>query len=155
MQLFTRSSRVIITCNKRLSPYLVKEVEFLGYRPTRVFSTGVELQGSVADCIILNLQLRCASQVLYSLKTFTAPDPDAIYRELITLPWESIILPSSKLTVTSNVDHPSIRTPLFANLKVKDAIVDRMRSKTGTRPDSGPEPDGAVVHLYWKDEYAE
>jgi 23S rRNA G2445 N2-methylase RlmL len=155
MQLFSKKSRIIITCNKRLSPYLTKEVEALGYKPVRLFSTGVELEGTVTDCIRLNLQLRCASQVLYSLKTFSASDPEIMYKVLVELPWEAIINEQSNLTVTSNVDHPSIRTPLFANLKVKDAIVDRIRTKTGVRPNSGPGLDGLVIHLYWKDEYAE
>jgi putative N6-adenine-specific DNA methylase len=38
---------------------------------------------------------------------------------------------------------------------VKDAIADRFREKTGARPDSGPELNGAVIHLYWKEEEAE
>ena len=155
MDIFSKASRIIITCNKRLSAYLQQEVTEAGYEVLRLFTTGVELSGTVTDCIRLNLQLRCASQVLYSLKTFTAVDPDTIYRELVALPWESMLNPGSMLSVTSNVDHPSIRTPLFANLKVKDAIVDRIRNKTGIRPDSGPDLNGSVVHLYWKDEYAE
>jgi len=57
--------------------------------------------------------------------------------------------------VTSNVDHPSVNNNLFVNVKVKDAIVDRIRFKTGARPDSGPELQRAVIHLYWKDEQAE
>src|SRR5687767_6999103 len=115
MEIFTKRSRIIITCNKRLSTYLQGEVEGLGFKPQRVFSTGIEFEGSVTDCIRLNLHLRCASQVLYSLKTFTASDPDAIYKVVSSLPWESIINTGSYLSVTSNVDHPSIRTPLFAN----------------------------------------
>ncbi|HUP11209.1 MAG TPA: hypothetical protein VM187_03325, partial [Niastella sp.] len=102
-----------------------------------------------------NLNLRCASQVLYSLKDFTASHPDDIYKTLIELPWENIIDPQGYFSVTSNVDHPTIRTPLFANVKVKDAVVDRIRNKTGGRPDSGAQADGAVIHLFWKDEYAE
>src|SRR5687767_2705302 len=155
MQIFLKPSRIIITCNKRLSPYLQDEVKALGYSLIRVFSTGVELEGTVKDCIRLNLNLRCASQVLYSLKTFSADHPDEVYKEVVTLSWESIINAGSYLSVTSNVDHPSIRTPLFANLKVKDGIVDRLRNKTGIRPDSGPELSGSVIHLYWKDAYAE
>ena len=155
MDIFRKRSRIIITCNKRLAPYLQAEVEMLGFKPVRVFSTGIELEGTVTDCIRLNLHLRCASQVLYSLKTFTASDPEVIYKVASALPWELIINTGSYLSVTSNVDHPSIRTPLFANLKVKDGIVDRLRNKTGIRPDSGPELSGSVIHLYWKDDYAE
>jgi putative N6-adenine-specific DNA methylase len=44
---------------------------------------------------------------------------------------------------------------MFASVKVKDAIVDRIRDKTGKRPDTGPTLEGTVVYLFWKDEDAE
>ena len=52
--------------------------------------------------------------------------------------------------MTSAVDNPTIRDSRFANVKCKDAIVDRIKKKYGRRPDSGPERTGAVVDLYWK-----
>ncbi|MEO6649844.1 MAG: class I SAM-dependent RNA methyltransferase [Chitinophagaceae bacterium] len=155
MQLFTTPARIIITCNKRLSAYLQQEITELGYEIVKLFPTYVELNGTVADCIRLNLNLRCASQVLYSLKEFPADSPDDVYNALLQLPWERIFRPDGYFSVTSNVDHPSIRTSMFANVKVKDAIVDRIRQETGGRPDSGPETDNTVIHLYWKDTFAE
>ena len=155
MQVFTISSRIIITCHKWLSPALQGEVTALGYSLTRSFQTGVELQGTVEDCIRLNLNLRCASQVMYSLKAFTCNDPDELYTNLLTLPWEKLISPDGYFSVTSNVFHPTIQTNLFANLRVKDAIVDRMRNETGKRPSTGSEQTGAVVYLFWKHEEAE
>jgi putative N6-adenine-specific DNA methylase len=154
-QFFTSNARIIITCNKRLSPYLQQEVVELGFNPVRTFSTGVELLGSINDCIRLNLNLRCASQVLYSIKEFQANGPNDVYNNLQEIAWEKIISPEGYFSVTSNVNHPSIKTSLFANVRVKDAIVDRMRAKTGGRPDSGPELDGTVVHLFWREEFAE
>ncbi len=154
-QFFTTASRIIITCNKRLSPYLLSEVSELGFTAVRTFSTGVELNGTINDCIKLNLNLRCASQVLYSLKQFAANGPDDVYKELSGIEWEKVIAADGYFSVTSNVDHPSIRTSLFANVKVKDAIADRMRDKTGSRPNSGPELDKTVVHLFWREELAE
>jgi putative N6-adenine-specific DNA methylase len=44
---------------------------------------------------------------------------------------------------------------MFANLRVKDAIVDRLREKRGTRPSTGADLTGAVINLFWKEEYAE
>ncbi|WP_114939792.1 THUMP domain-containing class I SAM-dependent RNA methyltransferase [Mucilaginibacter endophyticus] len=155
MQVFHTESKIIITCNKRLSPYLQREVEALGYEPVRVFPTGVELKGTVTDTIPLNLNLRCASQVLYSLKTFAARDPKELYEELVTIEWEKLIDFTGYFSVSSNVNNEHILTPLFANVKVKDAIVDRIKSVKGIRPDSGPEVNKAVVHLYWQDDRAE
>ena len=54
--------------------------------------------------------------------------------------------------MTSIVDNPLITDSRFVNVKVKDAIVDRMRDKCGRRPDSGPDKDKAVVHVYWKND---
>ncbi|TZF85723.1 class I SAM-dependent RNA methyltransferase (plasmid) [Pedobacter sp. BS3] len=155
MQVFHTNRKIIITCNKRLSPYLQQEVTELGFDIKRAFSTGVELEGTVTDCIPLNLNLRCASQVLYSLKSFTAENPARLYKELTEIAWEELIDFSGYFSVTSNVDNEHITTPLFANVKVKDAIVDRIKEKKGIRPNSGPEQNKTVVHLYWKDEYAE
>ncbi|MEO3405218.1 class I SAM-dependent RNA methyltransferase [Mucilaginibacter sp. CAU 1740] len=155
MQVFHTESKIIITCNKRLSTYLQQEVEALGYEPTRVFPTGVELQGTITDTIPLNLNLRCGSQILYSLKTFTANDPAELYNELVTIEWEKLIDFSGYFSVTSNVNNEHILTPLFANVKVKDAIVDRIKSVKGIRPNSGPEVNKTVVHLYWQDNRAE
>jgi len=155
MEVFHTESRIVITCNKRLSPYLQKEVEDLGFKPSRVFATGVELKGTVNDCVALNLNLRCASQVIYLIKSFKAADPQELYDELVAIEWEELIDFSGNFSVTSNVKNEHITTPLFANVKVKDAIVDRIKDKKGIRPNSGAEQNKTVVHLYWQDDRAD
>ncbi|MDB5021699.1 MAG: putative methylase [Pedobacter sp.] len=155
MQVFHSKSKVIITCNKRLSSYLAAEVLELGYTIERDFPTGVELNITLSECIKLNLNLRCASQILYCLKSFKINSPEELYREVVDMPWEDLIDFSGYFSVTSNVDNETITTPLFTNLKVKDAIVDRIKDKKGIRPNSGSDANKAVVHLYWKDEEAD
>ncbi|QQL49616.1 THUMP domain-containing class I SAM-dependent RNA methyltransferase [Mucilaginibacter ginkgonis] len=155
MNVFDTESKIIITCNKRLSPYLQSEVEGLGYTVDRAFATGVELKGTVNDCIPLNLNLRCASQVLYLLKSFTAADPKELYDNLVQIEWEKLIDFSGYFSITSNVNNEHILTPLFSNVKVKDAVVDRIKSVKGIRPNSGADQNKAVLHLYWQDDRAD
>lgn len=155
MQVFTSPRKIIITCHKWLAPSLNKEVLALGFTVDRVFQTGVELTGTVQDCIRLNLNLRCASQVMYSIKSFICNDPDELYKSLVTIHWEKLIDPKGYFSVTSNVFHPSITTNLFSNLRVKDAVVDRMREATNLRPTTGSTLSGAVVYLFWKHDEAE
>lgn len=152
---FDIPSRIIITCSNRLSPYLQMEITALGYKAERVFKTGVELKGTLVDCIRLNLNLRCASQVLFSLKEFRVANADDLYKTLIDFPWEDILNVDGYFSISSNVSNETINNSLFANVKVKDAIVDRFRNRTGERPDSGPELDRTVIHLYWKELLAE
>ncbi|MEO6541703.1 MAG: class I SAM-dependent RNA methyltransferase, partial [Ferruginibacter sp.] len=155
MQIFEISSRIIITCSNRLSPWLQLEVAALGFKPERIFKTGVELKGTLQDCINLNLNLRCASQVLFSLQEFKADNADELYKVLLDFPWENVLTVDGYFSISSNVSNDTINNSLFANVKVKDAIVDRFRNKTGERPNSGPELDKTVIHLYWKESLAE
>jgi putative N6-adenine-specific DNA methylase len=92
---------------------------------------------------------------MYSLKSFICNDPNELYKNLVNIEWEKLIAADAYFSVTSNVFHPTIQTNLFANLRVKDAIVDRMRETTNSRPSSGSELTGAVVYLFWKHEEAE
>jgi putative N6-adenine-specific DNA methylase len=144
-----------VTCNRRLSPYLEQEIRELGFDIKRAFNTGVELQASVNECIKLNLNLRVASQVLYELKSFKAKNADELYNQLVSIAWEDLIPIDGYFSVTSNVHNETITTPLFANVKVKDAIVDRIKDKKGVRPNSGPDLNRAVIHLHWIEERAE
>lgn len=155
MDIFNTPSRIVITCNKRLSIYLEKEVTDLGFEVDNTFATGVELKGTAKDCILLNMNLRCASQVLYSLASFKCDSPEDMYMNLLTYEWERIISPDGYFTVTSHAEHFTVNNGMFVNVKVKDAIVDRMRRESSGRPNSGSAMDKAVFHLYWKDERAE
>jgi 23S rRNA (guanine2445-N2)-methyltransferase len=155
MNLFTDKGTIIITCPKRLAPWLEQEVKDLGFNIDETFVTGVRLYGTINDCIKLNLNLRCASQVLYRLKQFDAKDADDIYKNLFHYPWENILPDPGYFSITSNVNNPTINNSMFANLRVKDAIVDRLREKRGTRPSTGSALTGAVINLFWKNDKAE
>jgi 23S rRNA G2445 N2-methylase RlmL len=155
MNVSSNRSRIIVTCNSRLAPWLKQEIEELGFKPGRVFKTGIELHGTINDCIKLNLNLRCASQVLYSLREFQANHPEHIYEQVKKFPWEVVMPDTGYFSVTCNVTHPSVNNELFINVKIKDAIADWFREKSGRRPDSGPDLDHVVIHLFWKEKYAE
>jgi len=121
----------------------------LGYPIVESFATGVETEGTVNDCIRLNLNLRCASQVLYSLFKFRCNSPDDLYNGVMKYAWENLIPTDGYFSVTSHVDHPSVNNTMFTNVKVKDAIADKIRRETAKRPDSGSAMDGVVINLYW------
>ena len=155
MHIFQGESRIIVTCSHRMAPYLEKEVRALDYVPARVFKTGVELTGDMSDCIRLNLHLFCAGQVLFLLRSFQVRNADELYRAVSELPWEKILPLDDFFSVTCNVRNETITNELFVNMRVKDAIADRFRNKTGSRPDSGAGYQGAVVHVYWQEDKAD
>jgi putative N6-adenine-specific DNA methylase len=145
-------STILITCARGLSEILRHEVEALGLTVDSVHETGVEITGDIYDCMKLNLHLRVAFNVLYLLNHFDCRNPDQLYSEVTALCWEEIISPDEYVCVIGRVETPTIENTMYANLKIKDAIVDRILAKTGGRPDSGKDRSRAVVQTYWKDE---
>ncbi len=147
---FSANSTISITCPRGLPPFLQSELTKLGYRPVNIRSTGMEIQGSLNDCIRLNFWLRTAHRVHYLVnENRQVKDPESLYSWLTSLPWDQYVSPDGYVSVTSRIDHPSIDNTQYANLMVKDAIVDQIRTATGRRPDSGSNLNKTVIFLYW------
>jgi 23S rRNA G2445 N2-methylase RlmL len=149
MFLWKKKSRIAIPCAKAIPPFLKKEILDLELPVLSVGPAGIETEGTMADAMRLNLFIRTGQRILFLLESFQAKDPDRLYRKISGIEWENILHEDGYLCVTSFVDNPTINDSRFANLKCKDAIVDRMQKKCGRRPDSGPLNDQAVNHLYW------
>lgn len=151
---FSEKSTISITCPKGITPYLKQELEDLGFPIKTVRLAGVETEGSLNDCMKLNLVLRTAHRVHFQLKTFKAVDSEELTEELLSIPWENYIDKYGYVCITSFIKNSTITNDQFANLTVKDAIVDRIRTTRGTRPDSGSDLTKTVVFLFWKDDEA-
>lgn len=140
---------IVITCLPKLGWAVAEELEDLRFPVIEIGHQSVKTKGTMEDCMQLNLLLRCANRVLFLIDSFTAVHPDRLYKQVKKLPWEKWIDPKGYVSISSFVKNDNIRDNRFANLRVKDAIVDRMLSETGQRPDSGPELDGTVIFLHW------
>ena len=141
------------TCAPELAPWLRREVEGLGYEIQHADHTGVEIRGIMRDAMRLTLRLRTAYHVLQRFADLRAKDADAMYESALRLPWERVIPSNGYVTVTSTVKNESINNSMFANMRLKDAIVDRINGVHGHRPDAGSAGDRTVVHMYWNDEH--
>jgi 23S rRNA G2445 N2-methylase RlmL len=145
---------VLTTCGRGIVPFLKEEITALQLPILRELESGIELKCTMPDIMRLNLFLRTANRVLLELSKGRARDANELYSHIHNLPWETLIPDTGYFTVASYVDTPAIRDSRFANVKCKDAIVDRFREKFGHRPDSGNERSGAVVFLHWVNDVA-
>ncbi|MFA6282425.1 MAG: class I SAM-dependent RNA methyltransferase [Candidatus Omnitrophota bacterium] len=145
MQTYT----LFIATAPTLVPYLQKELISLGFTNFSVINAGVKLTASFKDIMFLNLHLRCAHHVYLLLNEFKCNNPDELYKNIYSMPWENFIASDGYICVASNVLNSTIRDSRYANLKCKDAIVDRLLKATGSRPDSGSDRAKTVLYLYW------
>lgn len=147
--LITAKKEILVTCSRGVAPLLEKEMRSLGFPVLSRMETVVTTEGTLIDTMVLNLHLRCGQRVLFLLEKFTSRDAADLYDKLSHIPWEEWIDERGYICVTSRVDNPSVRDTRYANVRCKDAIVDRIRRKKGIRPDSGPERDKLVFFLHW------
>ncbi|MCK9426944.1 MAG: hypothetical protein M0Q21_12980 [Ignavibacteriaceae bacterium] len=151
MTIFEQQNKILISCPLRAVPFLKEEVLSLGFQLVSESLTHVEITGTMADTMLLNLSLRSAHRVLFYLDEFYAETPDELYSNFRKIKWEDFLSEDGYISVSSAVDHPMVNDSRFPNLKCKDAIVDRLRDIYGKRPDSGSERRGAMIYFYWKD----
>ncbi len=143
-----------ITCAEHITPFLRTEVENLGYEIQEEDHVAVHIGATLEDCLRLNLHLRTAHHTLWLLTRFRCPSLNALVKEANAFPWEKLIPNDSYFTITSNIEHHSVKNTMYPNLLLKDTIVDRINHKTGTRPDTGPDRSCVVIHLVWKNDRA-
>ena len=81
-----------------------------------------------------NFQLRTAIKVLKPIKHFKATTADEVYNAIKAMDWSQYLDLKKSFAVDSVVFSEEFRHSKFVSYKVKDAIVDQFREKTGQRP---------------------
>lgn len=142
--LWTDPTTLAITCGKGIVPFLMQELtelgyEILGHNDTMV---GIKAQNACRDILRLNLSLRTAQRVLWPFVQDTrCRNLDDLYDLAYYAPWEQILNVEEPFFVTNVTKNDTVLDTRMPTLRLKDAIVDRMRAKCGRRPNvSGAVP---------------
>ena len=137
------------TCPRGAEPALRRELEAIGAKGIRPGQGGARFTGEREIALRGCLDLRTALRVLEPIGDFPAATAEELYEGAAKLPWQDLISPGQTFAVAASGRAPGLTHTHFVELKVKDAIVDALRSRTGARPDVDPKrPDVLVVaHL--------
>jgi putative N6-adenine-specific DNA methylase len=136
-------------CPRGLEGALADELRALGAAKLRVDAGGVDFAGDMRVGYAANLHSRLASRVLWRIGEAQVTDEDSLYAAAASVPWEDHFTANQTLRVDLTATRAPLRSAEFATLRVKDAIVDRLRERTGARPSiDRARPDvRAFVHV--------
>ncbi|HVG59153.1 MAG TPA: THUMP domain-containing protein [Hyalangium sp.] len=128
---------------------LAEELRELGARRIRQDRGGVRFLATLDEALRVCLWSRIAMRVLYPLGEFEAHGAEGLYEAAASVPWEEHLTPGHTFAVEATLRDSEHSHSGFVALKVKDALVDRMRGTLGARPDVNTRnPDVSVVaHL--------
>jgi 23S rRNA (guanine2445-N2)-methyltransferase / 23S rRNA (guanine2069-N7)-methyltransferase len=138
------------TCAPGLEPLLLAEARALKLPKLEQQTGGVYFEGTLAEAARANLWLRTAVRVLLRLSRFQAAAADELYRGAAALDWSRFLEPEGSLVVAAHSNESVLDHTLFVEQRVKDAICDQFRERTGKRPSVDKDaPDlGVHVHLF-------
>ena len=122
------------TAPRGLERVLADELRELGAARVHEVRAGVAFNGDLELAYRACLWSHVASRVLLNLARFPVPDGDALYAAVHELPWEEHLDPDGTLAVDATLSGSPITHSHFAALRVKDAVVDRLRERFGRRP---------------------
>jgi putative N6-adenine-specific DNA methylase len=117
-----------------LEPVLAKELTQLGANDVKIGRRMVSFTGNKELMYRANFQLHTAIRILKPIRHFKAQSADDVYEEIKKIDWTTYLDDDKTFAVDSVVFSEEFRHSKFVSYKVKDAIVDQFREKTGKRP---------------------
>lgn len=117
-----------------LEPVLAKELTQMGANNVQIGRRMVSFTGDKETMYRANFQLHTAIRILKPIKHFKAKSADDVYEEVKKIDWTNYLSLEKTFSVDSVVFSEEFRHSKFVSYKVKDAIVDQFREKTGKRP---------------------
>ena len=95
-----------------------------------------------------NFQLHTAIRILKPIKHFKALSADDVYEGVKDIDWTEYLSLDKTFAVDSVVFSEEFRHSKFVAYKVKDAIVDQFREKTGNRPNISVSNPDMRLHIH-------
>jgi putative N6-adenine-specific DNA methylase len=125
---------------------LCDELRELGFASVRLNRGGVPFRGEWREGWRACLESRIAQRIQVLLGRFSAPNQDALYAGIREIDWSEFVDESRTLSVSAVCRASSINHSGFAAQKIKDAIVDQIRERSGDRP--SVDRDAADVRVF-------
>lgn len=139
---------LVATCTRGLEEVLRQELVALGHGEAACGRGVVGFCGDQAALYRANLRLRTAMRVLRTVAAGPAATREQLYALAAGVAWEETFARGMTFAVESAGRGTGFASGAFAALIVKDAIVDRLRSRWGNRPDVARDAPDLLVHLH-------
>ncbi len=134
-----------------LEPLLAQELTALGADDIEIGRRMVSFSGDKTMLYRANFCLRTAIRVLKPIKQFRARSADDVYRAVQSIDWSQYLTTQTTFAVDSVVFSTEFRHSKFVAYKVKDAIVDQFRERTGDRPNVSVSNPDLRLHIHISD----
>jgi putative N6-adenine-specific DNA methylase len=125
-----------------------EEIAELGAEDVSPEFSGIYFRADKSTLYRINYLTRLLSRCLAPLISFPCRDTDTLYKKAKHIEWEDFFAKGSTFAVSGNVSDSAISHSKFAALRLKDAVADYFREKTGQRPDVSVQNPDILLNLH-------
>ena len=126
---------------------LSAEIRDLGAAVSSSSPKGVDFQADLETCYRILIENRSASRLIFPVGSYTITGGDDLYSGARAIAWEEHLNSGTSFKIDSGIRTRLFQHSNFPVLKVKDAIVDRLRDRFGVRPDIDAENPDVTVNM--------
>jgi len=135
-----------------LEETLAQEIRDLGGKVIAIQTRAVRFETNQKGMYRANLELRTALRILKPIHTFKAYKTNQLYSRTQLVDWSDYMDVDDTLAIDSVVSSRFFKHSKYVALKVKDAIVDQFRERTGSRPSVDTDEPTLRVHVYIREQ---
>lgn len=138
-----------------LEEILAQELKTLGAQAVKIGVRNVQFVGDKGFMYKANLCLRTALRILKPIHRSNISKIDDVYQAMHDIAWEEIMNENSTFAIRATVMTSDPHNTMYVALKAKDGLVDRLRTRLGTRPNVDKDFPDFSIHLYVTDRIVE
>jgi len=145
---YQRDFRYFVKIAEGVKEAGAKELTELGAKDIAPEYRGINFSADKATLYRINYLTRLASRCLAPLISFDCHDTDTLYKKAKQIQWEDFFAKGSTFAISGNVSDSTISHSKYASLRLKDAVVDYFKEKTGKRPDVSIRNPDILLNLH-------
>jgi len=151
---YQKDSRYFAQIADSLKEAGARELAELGAEDVRPEFSGIHFRADKSTLYRINYLTRLLSRCLAPLISYACNDTDTLYQKAKQIRWEDFFARGNTFAVAGNVSDSAISHSKYAALRLKDAVADYFKEKTGQRPDVSVRNPDIQLNLHIRNDKA-
>ena len=137
-----------LTCPRGLEQPLYDETKNIIKNEISIGKGGIQFKGTLEDIYRINYKTRIGMNLHLKLFDGYVNNYNELYKLIYSFPWHKTISPEKTFSIKAKINSPILDKSNFCTMRIKDAIVDRIRKEKNNRPSIDKKKPDFYIFVY-------
>ena len=137
-----------LTCPRGLEQPLYDETKNIIKNEILIGKGGIQFKGTLEDIYRINYKTRIGMNLHLKLFDGYVNNYNELYKLIYSFPWHKTISPEKTFSIKAKINSPILDKSNFCTMRIKDAIVDRIRKEKNNRPSIDKKKPDFYIFVY-------